>query len=479
MTMSTTPVVLAKPRSRRRWYWIGGFVLLVFLTPVLFSLVAGWWSDRQMQALYAEIDAEDPDWRWPDLIASVQPRPGEPNSAEQIANVRALLVSKAFMLPPTWDGKANQKILNYRNSHLNAEQIGMLRSAFGALDPTTLAEARKLKDMPNGRFPIKAVENPITMSMDYIQHVRSVIYLLSNDAMMRGQEKDHDGAIESCQAALNAARSLRENPTLIGMLVRIAGRAIAMDAVERALGQGEATEESLKKLQELIELEAADDGLHHAMRGERACGQQLYDSMRSGKMSLSEIMGGTNPGLGEKLAAMFPGFFMSGYPDYLRMMNEQVKVAKLTDPERAEAYRKFDDRLRSNRTNWLIRMMMPATSKVVEASQRSQAKLRSTAVAVAAERYRLKHDQWPTGIKELIHEGLIKEEYTDPYDGKPLRWKRTQTGLIVYSISKDKIDDGGKLNRDNPIAVGSDIGFELWDRSLRRLPPPVIEEAPK
>ena len=60
-----------------------------------------------------------------------------------------------------------------------------------------------------------------------------------------------------------------------------------------------------------------------------------------------------------------------------------------------------------------------------------------------------------------------------------MRWKRAQTGLIIYSISKDKIDDGGKIDRANPTAVGSDLGFELWDRSLRGLPPPAFEEGAK
>jgi hypothetical protein len=36
-----------------------------------------------------------------------------------------------------------------------------------------------------------------------------------------------------------------------------------------------------------------------------------------------------------------------------------------------------------------------------------------------------------------------------------------------------------RLNRDNPVAVGSDIGVELWDRSWRRLPPPASADEPK
>jgi hypothetical protein len=87
-----------------------------------------------------------------------------------------------------------------------------------------------------------------------------------------------------------AATSRWEQATLIAVLVRIAGHGIAFAAIERTLGQGEASEETLKKLQELLEAEVADDGLYHAMRGERAIGQQFYHSMRDGKVSIGETL---------------------------------------------------------------------------------------------------------------------------------------------------------------------------------------------
>ena len=339
--MSTVPTALPKPKSRRRrWFWIiGGFVLLVVLTPVLVSVIAGWWGERQMQALYAEIDAEDPNWRWPDLCASLQPRPGEPNSTDQIVKLRALLAIWAFTLPPNWDGEATQKILQYRNAQLNAEQTTTLRTAFAALDPTTLAEARKLKDMPAGRYPLKVVNNPYFTPNDEVQNSRIVFYLLQHDAMMRGQDKEYDGAIESSQALLNSARPLREHPTIIALLVHIAGQAIAIESIERALGQGEASDDALKKLQEQLEADAAVDGLHQALRGERAMGHQIYQSVRDGKMSLADFMGGMGSGGGEgRILDFFSGFILNSYPEYLRLMTEQVKIAKLKDVERDEAF---------------------------------------------------------------------------------------------------------------------------------------------
>jgi hypothetical protein len=47
----------------------------------------------------------------------------------------------------------------------------------------------------------------------------------------------------------------------------------------------------------------------------------------------------------------------------------------------------------------------------------------------------------------------------DPYDGKPLRFKRLSAGYVVYSIGSDGRDDGGlERNPKNP-GTGSDITF--------------------
>ena len=54
---STVPI----PRkSRRRWYIIGGFLLLLVATPFLFMFANIWMRDRELEQIYAEIDADDP-----------------------------------------------------------------------------------------------------------------------------------------------------------------------------------------------------------------------------------------------------------------------------------------------------------------------------------------------------------------------------------------------------------------------------------
>ena len=351
---------------------------------------------------------------------------------------------------------------------------------FAATSKEAVEEARKLKDMPEGLFALKVEENPFAMQLHHVQETRQVVYLLQLDALLReNDEGDREGAAESCQAILNTARSLKAEPFLIGLLVRIAEQAIAIASIERLLGQGQVSERNLPKLQELLQAEADDDGLHKAMRGERASGQQTYVRLRQGKTSFTELFGMTNlnVGVSERLLDAFPGIILNGYPEYLQLMNEQVRACKLKDVERAEALGKLEKKVRETRGSVLIQLIMPAPAKVAQASQRSQAWLRCAFVAVAAERFRLNHDAWPRGIDDLVRDGLLKGIPKDPYDGKPLRWKRTPTGVLVYSVGPDKIDDGGKLNRNNPLAAGTDLGVELWNPQLRGVAPPAEEEA--
>ena len=97
--------------------------------------------------------------------------------------------------------------------------------------------------------------------------------------------------------------------------------------------------------------------------------------------------------------------------------------------------------------------------------------------ALAAERYRLAHDRWPESLDVLVKTGFLDAVPMDPYDGKPVKIKRTADGLIVYSVGPDKIDNEGFINRDNPLAPGADLGFRLWDVSRRRQAPnPPVQE---
>jgi hypothetical protein len=66
---------------------------------------------------------------------------------------------------------------------------------------------------------------------------------------------------------------------------------------------------------------------------------------------------------------------------------------------------------------------------------------------------------------------LLKDVPLDPFDGKPLRWRRLQDRLVCYSVGADGNEDEGNNERDRPMAAGTDLGVRLWDVPHRRQPP--------
>jgi hypothetical protein len=52
----------------------------------------------------------------------------------------------------------------------------------------------------------------------------------------------------------------------------------------------------------------------------------------------------------------------------------------------------------------------------------------------------------------------------DPFDGKPMRMKRTDHGLVIYSVGHDRVDNGGTPFSWKATPRQTDVTFELTER---------------
>jgi hypothetical protein len=100
----------------------------------------------------------------------------------------------------------------------------------------------------------------------------------------------------------------------------------------------------------------------------------------------------------------------------------------------------------------------------------AQAHVRSALVAVAAERFRLKHDRWPQALEALVEDRLLNAVPSDPYDGRPMRWRLLSDAAVVYSVGYDRKDNGGEVMPGNRSPL--DVGLRLLHPMARRQPPP-------
>jgi hypothetical protein len=456
---------------------IAGLVLaslvLIGAAYLYLSVQAG---NRKLAEAQAEADRLDRGWRLDDVEAHRRTVSPEANAAKQVKAVRAVL-------PRAWMNPNDQSLANLEPTvQLDADQTALLVKELNQVQPA-LAEARQLADRPYGRYPIDYTGDWLATLLPQVQEAREVANLLSHDVLRRAQNGDLDGALRSARAILNAARSIGDEPFLISQLVRIAIRTIAFHKTERVLAQGEVSADLLADFQKLLEDEEAQPLLLFATRGERAGGQVLVEQLKEGKVTLSQLSGGpaaTKYKLGpvdlEKLLAPFiMGSISGNQAALLRYMTRAVEIAKKPVEEQAELLKELEASARSEPV--LVRLLAPAVAKTGEAFRRSSAEVRCLIVVVAAERYRLAHGRWPESLEALVPEFLSKVP-TDPYDGKPLRLRRLADRLVIYSVGPDGKDDGGNIDRQKPIGLGTDLGFRLWDPDRRRQPPRDPEVGP-
>lgn len=436
---------------------------------------------RELAAAIAETDALDPGWRLDDLDARRKDIPDEENAALVVMQIKA-------GLPPVWPPRPaeepgevlNRPALDQRlgdvppEAQLSPEDAKELREELKKVE-AALAKARALERLREGRFPLKWSKDFISTTVK-CQDAREVARLLQADATARAQDGDADGALESGRAILIAGRSIGDEPLLMSQLVRMAIASVAVASIERTLAQGQPSECALAKTQQLLQDEEQVPRLLIAARGERAGQDHMARGVESGEVKLSVMLGaagggGPPSGIQASLTDLSGGItFRRYHSEMLRRMTEVVEAAKLPPEERADRLTKLDQAVKGPGVHPLVRLLLPAVSKVAQADQRVQAQLRCAAAALAAERYRLAKGRWPPALADLVPDYLAQVP-NDPYDGQPLRLRRLDDGLVIYSVGPDLADNGGTLDRKNPIAKGTDLGFRLWDVPRRWQPP--------
>jgi len=449
-------------------------------------------ANQDLSEAIAETERSDPRWRLEEVEAGRAVIPAERNSGE-VAMAATKLMPKRW---PAWDwppemeppeAALGREALRVSfadlepQRQLSQKQITELRAemkrAVQARD-----QARKLADLTEGRYPITYSDDWIGTLLPHLQDVRQIGNLLAWDVMLRAQNGDADGALASCRAIVNTGRSIGDEPFLISELVRIAVRAIAVGKIERALAQGQPSNAALAALQQLLEKEEAEQLTLNALRGERAGFDHLLEAFQTGKKALTDRdlkgLSGLNRSSGEdreQLDAMdlrAPGLIPSQRAAMLRYMNRGVAIAKLPQEQQQKQFELWEATAKDQPS--LVRLFAPAVNKTFAAEQRTRAQLRCAAAALAAERYRLKHKEWPKNWDAVIAAGYLRETPIDLYDGKPLRLVKLLTApdiLVISSVGPDGEDNGGKLDRKNPPAKGTDLGFLLWAPPLRRQPP--------
>jgi hypothetical protein len=447
--------------------------LFVFVMIVLGIVQHYWQRTRDGDALervMAELDESDPSWRLEEIERARPSIPDERNSATVVLAASGLLPAGLFK------NTALSRLLNSEAPQLlDAKQIRPLQEELTAANASVI-EARKLADLPTGRYPPEYYRVS-AVTMEHIRAAGRVGTLLRLEALHLAQIGKPREALHSCPAMFNAARSLDDEPYIVSQTARCNQVNRAAAAVERTLALSVPASKDLADLQELVEEEESHPGLLLGHRGNRAAAYVRLDGLIKGVFRVEDTLSDRDPKYGWRVKYArwtIRDGIRRGLPQLLELHNRAVEITRLPLHQQAVAEKDLtaDIVLLAGKFPFFSQSW-PSTEHFGSQFREKVAYLRCLTTLLALERYRQAKGTWPARLDELMPK-LLKAMPLDPFDGKPLRYKKLADGVIVYSVGTDGIDDGGKINP--PTKPGPpprrDLGLRLWNVKHRRQQPP-------
>jgi tetratricopeptide (TPR) repeat protein len=326
--------------------------------------------------------------------------------------------------------------------------------------------------LPFSRFPVKYdTDPPAEILIPHLAAVKRYAQVLQLRAIAELQNGQSEKAMDDVKLLLRLAESIHNEPFLISHLVRIAILQITLQPVYEGLAKHEWSDEQLVALDsELAKLDLLAD-YKLSMRGEMGLHGGNIDYLIRNRRELFNMTSGTGASSGPPfISSLIPtGWFYQNRLGCARMVVEYyIPVADVNQQTVSPAaVRHADEVLRvetkgTTPYNILERMLLPALGNAVKKFAYAQSSVDLARVAIALERYRLAHGEYPESLNALAPQFMEKVP-RDVIGGGPLKYRRTSDGqFVLYSIGWNERDDGGVVGLTKGGATDINQGDWVW-----------------
>jgi hypothetical protein len=425
-----------RPRRKRRWLILATAAILV-AGAGLYLATRQSGMDRRIAALRAA--------GYPTSLAELTERDRLPENAENAA----VLYVEAFdaLVLPAQDTNVpllTMTALPKRGTPLPERMMADIARCL-ADNQNCLSLLRKAGDIEHCRYG---------WDWNYQQTrfapLRQCANLLRVAAVYQAQRGDGPAALASIVDSLRLGASLRREQGLIHYLVRMACVGISLQGLERVLSATTFTDEQLRGLSEVLAGVSAEFDLTREMLGECCFNVECWRD--------PSLLGAFN-GTPLTLPAAMPNGFVETLAlrsmhitmqDYLR---DCVEACGLPPVPRLARFRRLDKELEREYGKKLIERLSSVGAilggtehgqgGIAALDLRTHAELDVARTALAIERHRLARGKTPEGLEELVPQ-YLEQVPIDPFDGRPLRYRRTESGYLLYTILEDGQDNGGR-----------------------------------
>lgn len=403
----------------------GGLLLVLFRTapyaPAALSLPA------ELRAARAAGLPLAPD----DLRASAPPAPAQ-NAAPLYREIAQALAFRS-------DVPGHEAISNVLKRTRTDADRWQAQTRLAALAPV-LALAERAAARPRCDFA-RPWEEGVDLLLPEYATGRALVRLFAARAILRSEAEDAAGALNDVATGARICRHMGEDPVLIAWYVQLACRDIMDRAFTEVVLSHDGDPEILRRAAAVEKTFGPAPRLRHALRGDVVVGRITI----------------------QQLARRKPGQVMDGPPEPQGLFFERAWIARAWEAGLLRYWRRVFAALDADPNDlgvqWRALMEISGEEKAREGQpasvmsailaqavenaalsltrEEARTRLRRTLLALVAHRQR-------TGRFPAALSALSSPPPPDVFTGRPLIYRRTGNGFVLYSVGENGRDDAGK-----------------------------------
>ncbi|HEX3599263.1 MAG TPA: hypothetical protein VHU84_03925 [Lacipirellulaceae bacterium] len=240
---------------------------------------------------------------------------------------------------------------------------------------------------------------------------------------------------------LRLARLYDQEPLMVNALVNIAVRCFIANRLYDALAAGPISPELHAALDHELALQDDPQQVTRVLKTERAYSASSIVEFRTNPPPILEV----NPIFSRMFGWTMQRHFLGALEFYDVLLpsasrpwyDAHQQVWRVGTPD-------------ASSFGVMAALLIPALEAFYDAEARSTAVLRALRIDNALRAFAEKNGREANGLAELT---LPESATIDPYNGEPLKLKRTDDGWMVYSVMRNDVDDGGDFEAHKDYGV--------------------------
>lgn len=311
--------------------------------------------------------------------------------------------------------------------------------------------AERAAAMPDCDFQ-RRYEEGLDMKFPEYAAARQAARVLAMRAVLRSDDGDVDGAFRDIAAGFALGRHTGRDPLLIAMLVQIAVETIMDRAFIQVLVDHLDDRRALVKARENLGACGAMPSLEYTLAGE-AVVERVAVQTTSPLAALSYRESQERADRADWLVArrqgarLARGAFESRFVAYWRSVFRQLRAHR-NDMDAARRatqglYADIERRAKNGEMSYLlVAIIAPTVAEAVDHLIQLDALRRIRLCTLLLIEYRQRTGRFPSTLADMGRPPVL-----DPFTQQPLRYRRTSKGFVLYSVGKNRVDDGGVRKR--------------------------------